>query len=110
MPSSTPPPRAAKATPKSEQTRRRILAAAARLVGREGYDKASITRIAREAGVATGLFYYYFPNREALLDQLLPPLGKEMIAFIAERVGPLELGLEREIASFVAYFEFLKLK
>ena len=110
MLSSKPCPRAPKATPKSEQTRRRILAAAARIVGREGYDKASITRIAREAGVATGLFYYYFPNREALLEQLLPSLGQEMIAFIGERVRSLEMGLEREIASFVAYFDFLKLK
>jgi hypothetical protein len=31
-----------------------------------------------------------------------------MIAFIAERVRSLDMGPEREVASFVAYFEFLK--
>ena len=100
----------AKVTTKSEQTRKRILAAAAAVVGREGYDKASITKIASEAGIAAGLFYYYFPNREGLLDQLLPSLGKELIAFIAQRVRPLEMGIEREVASFVAYFDFLAVK
>lgn len=99
-----------KVRPKSEQTRLRILEAAAAVVGRIGYDKASVAEITREAGLSTGLFYYYFPNREDLLNQLLPSLGEEMIEFIATRVRPLAMGIEREVAGFVAYFDFLAIQ
>jgi len=96
-----------KVSTKSQQTRMKILAAAASVVGRIGYDKASISEITGEAGLSTGLFYYYFPNREELLNQLLPSMGDEMIEFIAKRVRPLKMGIEREVAAFVAYFDFL---
>ncbi len=92
---------------KSQQTRMKILAAAAAVVGRIGYDKASISEITKEAGLSTGLFYYYFPNREELLNQLLPSMGEEMIEFIAKRVRSIPMGIEREVAGFVAYFDFL---
>jgi AcrR family transcriptional regulator len=101
---------AVKVGSKAEKTRQRILAAGAAVVGREGYDKASITKITAEAGIAAGLFYYYFPSREGLLEQLLPSLGRELIDFIGKRVRKLAMGAEREVASFVAYFDFLALK
>jgi len=97
-----------KISSKSEQTRMKILAAAASVVGKDGYDKASISRITGEAGIAAGLFYYYFPNREELLNQLLPSIGEELIAFIAARVRGMPPDVEREVASFEAYFDFLE--
>jgi len=95
---------------KSELTRERILAAATKVVGSVGYDKASITRIAAKAHIAAGGFYYYFDTRKELFDQLLPALGKEMIAFIAERLHGAEWGIEREVRSFEIYLEYLRKK
>jgi AcrR family transcriptional regulator len=95
---------------KSDMTRRRFLEAAAKVVAREGYPKTSIAKITDEAGMASGSFYYYFRNREELLDQLLPALGKELVAFIIERVGGMAWGLEREVAGFQAYFDFLRVR
>ena len=52
---------------KSEETRARILATALEQFRSEGFDKATMRGIASGAGVATGLAYYYFPAKEALV-------------------------------------------
>lgn len=92
---------------KSGLTRERLIVAAAKVVGRVGYDKASSSRIAEEAGVAAGGLYYHFENRQALLNELLPALGKQMVAYVVSRIEDLPWGLEREVASFRAYLEYL---
>lgn len=43
-----------------------ILEATARVLVREGYDRASTNRIAAVAGVSIGSIYQYFPSKEAL--------------------------------------------
>jgi AcrR family transcriptional regulator len=95
---------------KSERTREKLLAAAAKVVGKHGYAKASVTRITMEAGIASGGFYYYFDTRDEMFDELLPGLGKEMLAFIADRVGGFGWGLERETLGFQAYLEYLRVR
>ncbi len=92
---------------KAKATRSKIVDAAARVVARDGYPKATIAKITTEAGIASGLFYYYFKDKEDLFGELLPELGSAMIAFITERTAHLEHSLDREIARFEAYFEFL---
>jgi AcrR family transcriptional regulator len=92
---------------KAEVTRERLILAAAKVVGRVGYDKASSSRIADEAGIAAGGLYYHFENRQALLDKLLPTLGKQMVAYVVGCIEHLPWGLEREVASFRAYLEYL---
>lgn len=92
---------------KSDATRERLILAAAKVVGRVGYDKASSARIAEEAGIAGGGLYYHFENRQALLDELLPTLGEQMIAHVVSRIERMPWGLEREVASFRAYLEYL---
>ncbi len=51
-----------------EQTRKRLVAAAARLFNRVGYHGTDSNRIAQEAGYSTGTFYKHFKDkREAFL-------------------------------------------
>jgi AcrR family transcriptional regulator len=45
-----------------DRTRRRLLAAARRVFGREGYGAATLDRIAEEAGLSRGALYYNFPR------------------------------------------------
>ena len=92
---------------KSELTRERLLKAAAAVVGRVGYAKASAAKIAEEAGIAAGGLYYYFDTRDALFDALLPALGLQMNTFVAARIHSVPWGLEREVAAFAAYLEYL---
>lgn len=48
-----------------------ILTATARVLVKEGYDRASTNRIARAAGVSVGSLYQYFPSKEALVAALI---------------------------------------
>lgn len=56
-----------RSTAKSEDTRRRIVSAALELFQSEGFDGATMRDIARQAQVATGAAYYYFPSKDALV-------------------------------------------
>ncbi|MBE3589447.1 MAG: TetR/AcrR family transcriptional regulator [Firmicutes bacterium] len=49
---------------------RDILDAAERVIARQGYAGAQVSRIAREAGVAGGTVYLYFANKKDLLVSL----------------------------------------
>lgn len=50
-----------------EQSRMQILQAALKAFAEKGYTAASISYIAREAGVSKGLTYHYFDSKEDLL-------------------------------------------
>jgi len=48
-----------------------LIEATARILVREGFDKASTNRIAEVAGVSVGSLYQYFPGKEALVAALI---------------------------------------
>jgi AcrR family transcriptional regulator len=98
----------AKRREKAQATRQAILDAAAVVVGRHGYGKASIGRIAEEAGVAHGLIYLYFKNQQDLFDQLLPHVGEAMLRFIAEATLDAATFAERERRGLDANFAYLQ--
>jgi len=52
-------------------TRDRLIAAAFRVVARDGLDAASVKVIAAEAGVTAGLVHYHFATKEAMLEAAL---------------------------------------
>ncbi len=76
------------------QARQRILDAAQVLFALQGFDATSTKRIAQEAGVPAGLVFYYFTNKQKLLDDLvsersfLPEM--EQILRTAPQVQPKE--------------------
>ena len=61
-------------TPKSEETRRALLDAAARLFAEHGYHDTSVPDIVREVGVGHGTFYEYFASRRDILLALTRPI------------------------------------
>ena len=48
-----------------------ILEATARILIKEGFDKASTNRVAEVAGVSVGSLYQYFPSKDALVAALM---------------------------------------
>src|SRR5215831_7655704 len=66
----------------SEETRKRIIEAAERVLARDGYAATSVKDIAAEAGVAPGLVHYYFKTKDELVvaavthacESLRPPI------------------------------------
>lgn len=93
---------------RNEETRRRLFAAAGKVVGEFGYAEASVSRITAGAGVAQGTFYNHFTSRQELLDQLLPTIGDEMLAFIESRVPAGAGDAQKDVARCEAFFAFLK--
>jgi AcrR family transcriptional regulator len=52
-------------------TRRKLLLAAERIIGRRGFHRTQVTDITQGAGVSTGVFYRYFDSKEQILRALL---------------------------------------
>lgn len=59
-------------TPKVVEDRReQIIDAAMRVFAQKGFTKSTNKDVAREAGITSGLIYYYFESKEALLKAVL---------------------------------------
>lgn len=89
------------------ETRRKLIDAAAKVVGEEGYANASVAKITARAEIAQGTFYNYFASQQDLFDHLLPELGREVLDFIRMRLAGETDSLRREEIGFRAYFDFL---
>ena len=60
-----------------KESKAKILDAALKLFGTQGYQNTSISEIMKLAGVSKGLMYHYFSNKEELIKQLLLDVFKE---------------------------------
>jgi AcrR family transcriptional regulator len=56
---------------RSRATVERIITAGARVLEGSGYQDASTNRIAREAGVSPGSLYQYFPDKDAIVAEII---------------------------------------
>ena len=65
-------------TKEPEERKREILDTAMRLFCENGYEKTSISDIAKAVGVAQGLCYRYFPSKEALFDCAIEQYADEL--------------------------------
>ncbi len=98
---------ARRAIPKSEETRRRILAAALKVFRERGFDAATMREIAAEAGVAVGAAYYYFDAKDALVMAFYEQAQEEMAPALEEILAAsktLEQRLRGIIGQKLAYF------
>ena len=55
---------------RAAETRKRIVAAAKKLITENGFENVSIEEIAKEAEVSTGSFYTYFKKKEDVIEEL----------------------------------------
>ncbi|MDR3249430.1 MAG: TetR/AcrR family transcriptional regulator [Treponema sp.] len=61
-----------------EGTRGRILLAALELFARKGYEAAGVQEIADAAGIAKPALYYYFGNKQGILEALVAEFGDDL--------------------------------
>lgn len=78
-------PRQSRRQAESERKRRRILEAAQGCLGELGYAGATVTEIARRAGVSNGLLYQFFRNKEALFATVLEQVVREWVRAMLPR-------------------------
>jgi AcrR family transcriptional regulator len=80
-------PAAARREREKQERRGAILAAAEQVIIARGFAEASVDGIAREAGLAAGTVYLYFPNKEALLQELLGGKVRGLNEAVAAETG-----------------------
>ena len=61
---------ASRSSPAPDERKKQILKAAVEVFAERGYHGCRISDVADRAGVAYGLVYHYFGNKEALLDHI----------------------------------------
>lgn len=105
--SSTPAlPRVVPLTPRGQRTREKLLRAAETLFGDKGYEHASIADITREAEVALGTFYVYFPDKQSIFVEVVDELGARLRRLLAESVARCEDRLAVEREGLRTFFQF----
>jgi len=83
-----------------------LITATARILVREGFDKASTNRIAEKAGVSVGSLYQYFPSKEALVAAVMERHRQEIREVVLRALTeaatlPMEQGIRKLIAAAV---------
>jgi AcrR family transcriptional regulator len=69
-----------------EERRSALLAAALRVIARDGMARASTRAIAAEAGMPTASFHYVFASHDAMVEQLIGSILEEQSAAVTEAV------------------------
>jgi TetR/AcrR family fatty acid metabolism transcriptional regulator len=81
--------------PRTDDKRRRILAAAVRVFARKGYFAARVSDVARRAGVADGTIYLYFRGKEDILVSLFDERMAGHLAAVREQIASVPGAPER---------------
>jgi len=80
-----------------------LVEATARILVREGFDKASTNRIAEVAGVSVGSLYQYFPGKEALVAAVIERHQQEIMQVVrGELARAANQPIERGVRTLVA--------
>jgi len=87
-------------TPKSAETRARILAAAMELFRRQGFEQTTMREIAAEAGVAGGAAYYYFEGKDAIVLAFYEQAQDELAPLLEEALAGAR-GLESQLRALL---------
>jgi AcrR family transcriptional regulator len=86
--------------------RERILSAARKLIAQHGFEATSTKAIAAEAGVPSGLVFYYFETKDDLIEALFQePAGfvEDLVRKAQDQSKPIEVFLRALYDGFVGY-------
>jgi AcrR family transcriptional regulator len=96
-------PRKQASQQRSRATVEALIEATARILVREGFDKASTNRIAQQAGVSVGSLYQYYPSKEALVAAVVDRHNKQLMERTRSALAEVAaLPLEQAVRKFVA--------
>lgn len=95
-------------TGRGEITRRKLLDAAKREIGRKGFAEASISTITAEAGVGQGTFYIYFRSKEDVMRELVRHMGRRLRHHLTAATAEARSRLEAEKLGLRAFLDFVR--
>jgi len=96
-------PRKQASQQRSRTTVNALIQATARILVKEGFDRASTNRVAEVAGVSVGSLYQYFPSKEALVAAVIERHNEEIMQTVRSELAdidalPLAQGVRKLIA------------
>ncbi len=94
----------ARITKPPEERRQEIIDTAMKVFYEKGYEKTSISDIAREMHVAQGLCYRYFASKEALFDTALDQYAELQVRRLCANVQP-DMPLSELVAKAPSFLE-----
>jgi AcrR family transcriptional regulator len=94
-------------TSQGAERKQQLLDAAARLFAEQGYAATRVVDIVEAAGVAKGLFYWYFENKEALFRELATEIRRRLRRQQAAAMDPEATALVRLLQGTVASVRFM---
>ena len=103
-------------TAQGQERKQQLLDHAAELFAERGYSETRVADIVRSAGVAKGLFYWYFENKEALFRELVELNRLRLRRAQAEAIDPnaesllrIRQGAEASVRFMARYAHFFSL-
>ncbi len=87
---------------RSQQTQGIIIDEARKIFARDGFTKASLSEIVKNADVTTGAIYHHFGDKKGLFAAVAEHLEQELLALVAEKIMTIEDAWER-LEQGVAY-------
>jgi AcrR family transcriptional regulator len=99
-------PRKRASQERSRATVDALIEATARILVKEGFDKASTNRIAQVAGVSVGSLYQYYPGKEALVVAVIERHNRELMQVVRGALAevaaqPIEQAVRRLVAAAI---------
>jgi AcrR family transcriptional regulator len=92
---------------KDEDKVTRIYQAAVKLINTEGFQGTSMSKIAKEAGLAAATIYLYFSNKEDMLNKLYLHLKEEMSKAYLKGEPDLSPGKESIRAIWINHYHYI---
>ncbi len=92
---------------RGDQTRARILDAAEKVFGAQGFHGASIVDITRDAGVGLGTFYVYFPSKIEIYRHLLRSHLEDFVRVAREATSGTDDYRTMVREAFGAFFDWI---
>ena len=99
--------RAEPKTRRGRESRDRIVQCAAVLIAERGVDPVGLDEVLTAAGVGKGQLYYYFDDRDALVEAAIAHRCAQVQEALARMFGGLDslAGLERALEDYVRIYE-----
>jgi TetR/AcrR family transcriptional regulator, transcriptional repressor for nem operon len=79
---------------RKEESRERIVRAAARAIRKHGYERLGVAQVMKDAGLTHGGFYAHFQSRDALLAEAADRAGAESVENLSKAVRDAKPGTE----------------
>lgn len=88
----------------TEERRQQIVEGLLRVMAERGYERASVTEIAKAAGLSPGLVHYHFHDKQEILLVLVEQLAARSRARLQARLSRVKDGARAQVDAFIDSF------